>query len=405
MIIRKVLIPLIVVVLCLSYGAAYSFQETKAIKAGKILTITNGVITNGIIIIKDGKIVDVGKNIEVPEDALVIDAGDKVVMPGMIEAHSTLGLQRQNENVPNVPFVNIIYSILPSNRQFEDALRDGYTAIHVNPGNNTLIGGQGVVVKPLGYTIEKMLIKREVSMKISLLPRNTRMGTMAQLFKTFDDIKDYMKEIEEKKTEGKEEEVKIDPKKEAMIRLMEGKLTAFTYCSTPTDVLNAIKLKEKYGINMVLVLGVSCYRVADVIAEKKLMAVLPPEFITWETDPNLETDVIKVLPVILSKAGVKFSFQSDPSSISRRYLWYEAAEAVKYGMNRDEALKSITLYPAQTLGLDSRMGSIERGKDADLLILKGDPLDIQTWVDKVFIEGKEVYDRKKDKKLSRIFHQ
>jgi imidazolonepropionase-like amidohydrolase len=114
---------------------------------------------------------------------------------------------------------------------------------------------------------------------------------------------------------------------------------------------------------------------------------------------------MKVTPAIFYKAGVKFAFQTDTSEYGRRYLWYQAATAVRYGVDRAEALKSITLYPAQFIGIDNRLGSIESGKEASLIFLTGDPLDAQTWVDKVMIGGEIVYEKAKDVRLQKLLEK
>ncbi len=135
-------------------------RKKLAIKAGSIITISGADIKNGTILIEDGIIKAVGKKVEIPWDAFVIEAKDRVVMPGFVLAHTSSGLDRANENVPEVPFLSTFDSIDPISFYFEDSLRDGVVAILVLPGNNTLLGGTGTVVKPHGLTVEAMLIKR-----------------------------------------------------------------------------------------------------------------------------------------------------------------------------------------------------------------------------------------------------
>ncbi len=389
-------------------GHAGPVRKKVAIDAGRIITITGADIEDGTILIEDGIIKAVGKDVEIPWDAFVMQAEGQVVMPGFVLAHTADGLDRPNENVPEVPFLSTFDSIDPLSAFFEDSLRDGIAAMLVLPGNNTLLGGTGTVVSPRGRTVEDMLVKRYVGLKISLEPtRNTsRMGHMQRFRRYMDELKEYLEEYDRRKKEAEKDkkpfDEEIDPRKQPMIDLQDGKLTAYIYCGVAADVPKAIEIVETHKLKAVLVLSPDCYKAAALIAQKKLPVVLDPELIVWKTNEEQNTEEMKVVPGIFHKAGVKFAFQSDTSRYGRRYLWYQAATAVKYGMSRKEALKSITLYPAQFIGIDDRFGSIEAGKEANLLFLTGDPLDAQTWVDKVMLAGEVVYEKSKDQRLKKL---
>ncbi len=381
------------------------------IKASKIITIVGKDIRTGIILIEDGIIKAVGGDVEIPWDADVIEAKDKVVMPGFVLAHTSSGLDRANENVPEVPFISTFDSIDPLSTYFEDSLRDGVVAMLVLPGNNTLLGGTGTVVRPHGRTLEAMLIKRYTGLKISLQPtKNTsRMGHMQRFRRYMNDLKDYLEEYEQRKKDAEDEkkpfDEEIDPRKQSMIDLLDKKLTAFIYCDRASDVPKAIEIQKTHKLNTVLVLNPDCYKAVDLIAKSKLPVILSPQLIIWETNEETNEEDMKIVPMIFHKAGVKFAFQTDTSQYGRRYLWYQAATALRHGMKRTEALKSITLYPAQFIGVDDRLGSIEVGKEATLLFLTGDPLDAQTWVDQVMIAGEIVYERAKDKRLKKLLEK
>ena len=190
-----------------------------------------------------------------------------------------------------------------------------------------------------------------------------------------------------------------------MIDLRDGKLTAFIYCDRASDVPKAIEIQETHKLKIILVLGADCYKAVDLIAAKKLPIILDPQLIVWETNEETNEEEMKVIPMIFHKAGVKFALQTDTSQYGSRYLWYQAATAIKHGVNRAEALKSITLYPAQFIGIDDRFGSIEAGKEANLAFLTGDPLDAQTWVDQVMLGGEIVYERAKDTRLKKLLEK
>ncbi|MHC4555964.1 MAG: amidohydrolase family protein [Planctomycetota bacterium] len=409
---HKAFISISLIVLALS-GLVHAGPVRKkvAVQAGKIIKVAGADIQDGTILIEDGIIKAVGTDIEIPWDASVIEAKDKVVMPGFMLAHTSNGLDRENENLPEVPFLSTIDSIDPLAPYFEDSLRDGVVAMLVLPGNNTLLGGTGTVVRPHGRTVEAMLIKPYTGLKISLRPtRNTsRMGHMQRFRRYMENLKDYLEEYEQRKIDTEDEkktfDEEIDPRKQSMLDLMNKRLTAFIYCERAADVPKAIEIQKTHKLNTVLVLSPDCYKAVDLIARSKLPVILDPQLIVWETNEETNEEEMKIVPMIFHKAGVKFAFQTDTSQYGRRYLWHQAATAIKHGMKRTEALKSITLYPAQFIGVDDRLGSVEAGKEATLIFLTGDPFDAQTWVDQVMIAGEIVYERAKDERLKKLLEK
>lgn len=390
-------------------GAAV--RKKIAVKAGSIITVSGPEIKNGTILIEDGVIKAVGPKLDIPWDAFVIEAKDKVVMPGFVLAHTHSGLDRANENMPEVPFLSTFDSIDPLSFYFEDSLRDGVVAMLVLPGDQTLLGGTGTVVKPHGLTVEEMLIKTYAGLKISLWPTGStsRMGHMQRFRRYMSDLKIYMEDYEQRKADAEEDkkpfDEEIDIRRQSMIDLLEGKLTAFVYCARASDVPKALEIVREYKLKAVLVLHSDCYKAVGLIAKSKLPVVLSPETVVWYTNEETNEEEMKVVPEIFHKAGVKFALQSEPSQYGRRYLWYQAATAVKHGMKRTEALKSITLYPAEFIGVGDRLGSIEPGKDATFVFLTGDPLDVQTWVDQVMIGGEVVYEKAKDQRLKKLLEK
>jgi imidazolonepropionase-like amidohydrolase len=190
---------------------------------------------------------------------------------------------------------------------------------------------------------------------------------------------------------------------------------ALIYCELAMDVPQALKLITEYKLKAVLVLGQDCHKAAKQIAAAKVPVILDPNLVYWETDPRTGEEKQVSLPKIYREAGVPVTFQvtgvaagtlfrapSLPPTVGTNYLWYQAATAVKHGMPADEALNAITLRSAQSLGVAANVGSLEKGKDADLAILTGDPLKLDTWVDKTIIAGKVVYERDNDRKLKAL---
>ena len=376
-----------------------------AIRAGKILPISGPEIANGILIIRDGKIAALGANIPIPEGAKVLEAA--VVMPGLVEAHGSRGMDAPNENIPVVPFVNTADGVDPVNVAFEDALRDGLTTIHVLPGNATVVGGTGILVKPVGVTVESMMVKPRSGMKLSLYPgagRN-RMTQLEELRRAFDDFDAYNEQLAERRAEQKkrgEPEEEYDLRQQAMRDLVDGKMTAYLACPADADVAHALDFLATHKLKAVLVLGANCYKTAPLIAKRGLPVILDPQTVVWETDPDTGKEIRHVTPLAFQQAGVKFAFQVQPGNFGLRSYWYQAATAVGYGIPRATALRAITLTPAEILGISDRVGSLEVGKDANLLLLSGDPLESKTWVDIVVIEGKVAYERKNDRRLQKL---
>lgn len=442
-------------VAALALGAAAApAQDALAIVGGKIIPVKGAPIEGGVILIRGGKIEAVGKDLTVPVDAKVIDAKGKVVAPGFIEAHTSRGMDQTNENNPNVPFLSVLDAVDPSQDFFDECRRNGVTTVAVVPGNNTMLGGQAAVVKSAGSYVDEMVVKRNLGIKLSLRPTSdrSRMSHLAAIRKELDAARDALKEEEAKAKEAaakKEEPAKesekksaeeefqprprrgqgggrpggqpsaagVDPAlaKEALGKLLKGELIAFIYCEQALDVPQALKLIKEYGLKAALVLGQDCHKAAKLVAESKLPVTLDPTLVYWETDPRTGEDRQIVLPKLWREAGVPVTFQTTgfasgnlfrapnlPPTVGTNYLWFQAATAAKHGLPKDEALAAITLRPAQLLGVDKLVGTIEPGKEADLVILSGEPLKLDTWVEKTLVRGKVVYDKTQDAKLKSL---
>lgn len=415
-----------------------------AVKAGTLITISGETIENGIVLIRDGKIVAVGADVEIPVEAKVIDASDKVVMPGFIDPHNPAGMSQANERNTNVPFLSAVDSIDPVLDYFEDCRRSGITTANVMPGNTTMIGGRGAILKTAGSYVDDMLLRRDAGLKLSLQPiGGSRMSHLARLRRELDKAKRAMEEKDEPKAEpsadspsdgenkpegsngvgegnsnaegGATQEQSQQPSEEetseglaVVQQTLKGEMPVYIYCDQAMDVGHAQRLIEQYGFDAVLVIGRDCYEAASLLAKMDKPVIIDPTLVFWKTDPITREDEQVVIPQHLMDAGVKFVFQTDNSTrqtIGSGFLWYQAATCVKYGLDRNEALRAMTLTPAELLGIDKFVGSIEPGKDADLVILSGDPLAVGTWVEKTLVAGEEVYDRANDQKLKRLLEE
>lgn len=423
--------------LLLAIGLA-SAQQPLAVRNATILTGTGQRIEGGTIVIRDGKISDIGSDIQIPVEARIIDAQGKYVMPGLVEAHTSDGLSQANETNDNVPYVTVIDGIDPADAYFRQARRNGVTTVRISPGNSTMIGGQAAVIKTGGTFIDDMVVDAFGGVKISLRPVNgSRMAHLAKLRKTLEDARrklnkkadadDSSKAPEGKKDEesgedtekaAQEEEEAEKPEAapvkspeaqseldKAMQALLTGKHQAILYCEKAMDVAQALRLVEEFKLRATLVLGRDCYKAVDAVAASKLPVILDADLVFWESDPRTEEETKVVLPEIFLAAGVPFVFEKNPpgsATIGSNYLWYQAATAVKYGMSMDDAITALTRRPAEFLGVDSFVGTLEKGKDGDLVILSGEPLKIGSWVEQTIINGDVVYRRDEDDQLKRL---
>ena len=385
-----------------------------AIKAKKIYTVSGGVIEDGVLLIQDGKIQEVSAGAEIPWNVEVVDYSQKVIVPGMVEAHVARGYDVANETNPLTPFVTVLDNIDTSHDTFTSALKDGVTTLHIMPGNNTILGGKGAVVKAVGLVVEDMLLIPDSGMKISVVgtPAQTRMGVLAQLRRYFNETKEYMEK--QKKEASAEERMVSTPgsfrspervKYESVVDLLEGRYKAFVYCQGPSDVIRAYNLSSQFGFQSVYLVGPECYKAADFIAEKKLNIVLDPEMVYFERDPlTEEVEKIDVARVFHEK-GIPFAILSNPDKVHTRSLSYQAMRALRSGLSPEEVLKAVTIIPARMLGADNLVGSIDKGKLACFSVLNDDPFKLSTNVEYVYVEGKLVYERAKDEELQKLLEE
>jgi hypothetical protein len=290
------------------------------------------------------------------------------------------------------------------------------TTINIMPGNATILGGRGAIFKTFGLVVEDALLVPDSGMKISMAgtPLQSRMGVMAQLRRYFNETKDYIEKKEKESSAPKKEEMVSTPmsfrspesvKYEAVADLLRGRYGAFFYCPSPSDVVQAQKFSEAYGLKAVYVLGPECYKAADFIAEKKLKVILDPELVYFEKDPISEDlKKVEVAKVFYDK-GIEFALLSDPEKVYTRSLLYQTMKAVSFGVPADAALKFVTIVPAQILQVDRQVGSLEKDKLANFVVLDKEPLDLAAKVEFVYIEGKSVYDREKDEDLKELTNE
>lgn len=408
--------------------------ENIAIQAGKILTISSDVIEHGTILIKDGKIEALGSDVVIPSGTRTVDAKDKVIMPGLIEAQSRLYVieSELNESRTIAPDFNITDALDPFIKKYKEVLAQGVTSVYVTPGSQSLLGGRGVVLKLNGSkTANEMVLKADVAIKGAIgVPLNnetsslTRLEHYSSIRETLIQTQAYMREkrkyekgltkykkgkVEQKKQgsddeqeKGKKEKPKrpvkpkLNPTYEILAKVLRKEMPLQIEAHRVNDILNALRLADEFDFSLILDKCTEGYMISDEIARSNVPVIVGPVSTSFVDMPKLEYRNHDMRNgAILSKEGVKIALGvSGRDGASSKFIALAAAMAVANGMNRDVALRAITLTPAEILGVADCIGSLEVGKDADIVILSGHPFDTLTQVEMVLIEGRVVYKRK-----------
>jgi imidazolonepropionase-like amidohydrolase len=405
-----------------SPAAAMALDPSKpiAITGGTLLTITHGTIDNGVLVIENGKIAAVGtaNSVKVPSNAQVIDAKGMTVYPGLIDSETHLGLTEIEADKMTNDLVETSDEIMP-HMHVSDAFHaetvlipvaryNGITNAVVAPDSRDTLPGQDSFIQLAGADATQMLLIRDIAMPLNFTGsqrRNesfanaqypqTRMGMAAQMRQAFTDAQGYAAKWDEynkKKSSTKAGEAPPSPpardlKLEALLPYLEGKKPVIVKAETTNDVETAYALAQEFKLRVILNGLTQAQPIYDKIAQWKVPVILgsiyedPKE---WE-----RYDTVYKMPGELSKRGVKIAFASfDAHQV--RNLPYAAGFAVAFGLPYDEAMKALTLYPAQIWGVDGQLGSLDVGKTANIVVANGDPLDVKTDVKYVFVEGRSL---------------
>ena len=394
-------------------------ERVTLIKNATILTITNGKIENGSILIRGSKIAAVGKDIAAPANAQVIDATGKFVMPGIIDTHSHTAVEGSvNEiSLPNTGMVRIGDVLTADDISAYRQLAGGTTAALVLHGSGNAIGGQSQIVKwKWGHPVAEWLVKsapRTIKFALGENPKSanfrppegtprqypaTRMGVEEVIRKSFTDARDYMAEWDEYEAKRKRNEPAIPPRRdllmETMTDILRGNIDVHSHCYRSDEIMMLLNLSHEMGFKIRELQHVlEGYKVAREIAAHGAGG---GTFIDWWGYKAEAYDATPYNVALMVKNGVLTSVNSDSDELAR-HLNHDAAKSMKYGgLNEDEALRLCTINPAKQLRLDSRVGSIEVGKDADLAIWTGHPLSVYSRVETTMIEGEILFDRERD---------
>jgi imidazolonepropionase-like amidohydrolase len=385
-----------------------------AITGGRIVPIEGKPIEGGVLLIEDGRITAVGgPDLAVPPGAEVVDASGKWVLPGFVEAHGHLGVHEEGEGWagsdvnemtdPVTAQVRALDAINPDEQGWRDAVGGGVLAVNVNPGSGNPIGGQTVALKCWGRTVDEMLLREPSGMKSALgeNPKRvygdkkqtpaTRLGTAAVIRAALAEAQHYLAKIDAEAAKPIADRAPIarDLKLEALGLVLRREIPWRQHCHRADDIATAIRISEEFGYELVIDHGTEAHLVADKLAERNIPVIIGPLF-TSRSKVELRNRSL-ANPGKLARAGVTIAITTDHPVVPINFLVHQATLAVKEGLDRDTALRSLTVNPARILGIEDRLGSLTVGKDADLCIWSGDPLDVMQRVERAFIDGKEIY--------------
>lgn len=413
---RQPLIPPIAAAAAL-LAVPLAAQDVLAVKGGRVLTLEGPAIENGTVLIENGRIAAVGAadQVEVPWEASVVDATGKVVMPTWVLAHSFGGLRGANENMQNVPWVSVADALDPANGWFEDCLRNGVGTVHTLPGNSTLLGGMGMVVRPYGRTVEDMAVSTRSGIKMSLQAGNGgRLHQIREMRRALEDARQHMadherrrQEFEREKKAGaiaadKEWTEEYDRTKKPIVDLLQKKVRGWLYVPGSAEVAEAVRLARE--LDVVLVLGRSVHRAIDELKALGAPVVLDDTIEFFENDPDTDEEQRIGTAGLLAAAGLPFALSLGGDGPTG-HAWWQLATCVRQGVDRPTALAALTTVPAKLLGLEDQVGTLAVGKLGNVQVLTGDPLQATTWVDTVVLEGQIVYERSEDPRLRHLFER
>ncbi|MDR1705833.1 MAG: amidohydrolase [Clostridiales bacterium] len=382
-----------------------------ALKGGKVVTVTNGVIEGGTVLVKDGKIAAVGADTAIPEGAQVIDVTGKYITPGFIDAHSHISVMNEPTTInegsdgneitnPVTAHLRAIDALDPHAMAIEHARKAGFTTCYTGPGSANIIGGTGISFKTRkGATVFDIIIEGSEHMKMALgeNPRRcygsdkkmpmTRMGNGAVLREALFQARAYDKKLKDGQTNA-EKAPAPDFKLEALLPVVRGEMKCRIHAHRADDIVTAVRISKEFNLDFSVEHATEGYKILDFLRDNNVDCVVGPltmgymKMEIWHK--KLET------PAMMEKAGVNFCLTEDGGT-NTAYLPMHIGLCIARGLSETAAFEAVTIRPAKLLGLGDRLGSIEAGKDADIAVFNGFPFSNLTLCEKTVIDG-VVYD-------------
>jgi len=388
-------------------------DDPHVFRGARLLPIAGSPIDDGVLVVQGGKITEVGgPDTRTPRGAVEHDVSGKVLMPGLVDTHSHVGsVSGGDRSSPLHPDVRNLDSIDVAADSIWRARSGGITTLNIMSGSGHLMSGQTAYVKlrdgartiedwlycdhPLTGICGGMKMANGTNSIGSPPFPGTRAKSAALVRNLYHEAVEYREKMAAAEAEEDEEDggepAKRDLRMEALVEVLDGRRIVQHHTHRHNDIATVLRLKEEFGFRVVVQHGTESWKVAE-----ELAAAGVPVSITWIDAPGGKEETIDwnmEMGAILESAGVDVSFNTDDFVTDSRLLFRAAAIAVRYGMSREKAIEGLTLAPARALGLEDRIGSLEAGKDADFVILSGDPLSTYTKVEQTWVEGTMIYDR------------
>ena len=396
-----------------------------------IYTGTGEVVAGGTLVVQDGRVAAVGKHVDIPSGAVVIDLGGKTVVPGFVEAHSHAavfsmsdaslesdmkgGRGEKSRQGPATPDFDFFYNFNPYHEHLQQALEGGVTTLMVRPGSGKVIGGLELVTKAAGRSREDMILKYPAGIKMAFgeNPKrafgvsrrqspSTRMGVAATLRERLNDARNYMarqaayeRKLAEWEAGSRDPAQRPEPPAadlalEPLVKLLRGELWAHIHVHRDDDIMTILRIGDEFGFRYTLEHATSSFRVLAEIAARQVPCVVGPALVTRDKIECLDQGF--ATPGLLEKAGVKIAITTDHPVVPIDLLRLSASLAHREGLSAAGTLRAITLGAAEILGVADRVGSLEEGKDADFQVYDGWPFELRSRLLQVYVGGELVYD-------------
>ncbi len=391
-------------------------EKFLAVKGGRIHTVTKGIVENGVILIRNGIIEEIGPDVAIPTEAEVLDFSEYFITPGVVSPHSYLGIPppslaeqsaefRSGPNIRNLANYPVLYSIYPEDPVYSLALKNGITALAISPRPSG-IAGLGAVIQPEGERLNDILMKENAFLKVNVYV-NTPFWDM--LKKALDEaqkkLEEQRKKEEEKKKEKEdkadkdkakkeeeeeeeEEEEKISESTQIFMDVVEGKLLMMADCYSPAALSHLVAILSGFPkVKTAVVGGPEIYEAGALLKEKNIPVILSPEIRTVMRWSRAErTNYVLKCQAL----GLKMAFQTPGGIQEQIHVFDYLNKLALYGVKKDVLLEGVTIVPAEILGVDKIVGSLEKGKRADMIVFKNDPLENVPVIEKVLAGGKSV---------------
>ncbi|GAB6158462.1 amidohydrolase [Desulfotomaculum varum] len=383
-----------------------------AIINGTVFTMAGPPISGGTVLVEGSKIVQVGQQIPLPDDIEVFDATGKLVLPGLIDAHTHVGIMEEiyrlegddtNETSnPVTPHLRAIDAVNPLDLGFQDALAGGVTTVVTGPGSANVVGGEMVVMKTYGTVVDDMIIRFPAGLKCALgenpkrvygtgkkMPA-TRMASAALLRETLVAAQNYLAKQERAAAENNIPERNLQM--EAVARVLKKEVPLRVHAHRADDIMTAVRIAREFDLDLVVEHCTEGHLIAPWLAAAGVKAVVGPVISNRAKVELMNRSLATALA--LCQAGVPFALMTDHPVVPIQYLSLSAALAVKGGLPEETALKAITVYAARLLGIQQRVGSLEAGKDADMIVADRSLFDPNHRIEMVFVNGRLVIGKK-----------